>query len=295
MRENPIVKVVSHIWRHPANRGGRLNALWKAVAWQIYKRIVRRSWVLNLAPNLKLRCYPDSKAASLLIYCNGLPDYDEMQFMHHYLRQGDGFLDIGANIGTYTLLAASLVGAAGHVDAFEPGPVALARLRENVALNDLGCVTIHPEAVGAVTGVIQFVSDQDVLNRIKSAATAGQTTGVSCVRLDDVLQDRLYAMGKMDIEGAEPLAFLGAERLVAAKNPPVWLLEINGKLRDYGFAESDFAHWLFQNGYDLALYNADRRTLEKTKEPWRVRDNVLAIARNRWQKITKRLSETNLA
>jgi FkbM family methyltransferase len=213
-----------------------------------------------------------------------------MQFMRHYLRPGDCFVDVGANIGTYALLAASLTGPSGRVDAFEPGPVALERLRENVALNGFHWINIHEEAVGSESGLIQFVSDQDVLNRMASVPVpAGLTRQVPCVRLDDAVGDRHYSMGKMDIEGAEPMALQGAGRLISTRNPAVWLLEINGKLRDYGFSESELAEWLSRHGYDLALYDADERTLTPAKEPWLIRDNAFAIARDRWGEITQRL------
>ena len=85
-------------------------------------------------------------------------------------------------------------------------------------------------------------------------------------------------MGKMDIEGAEPLAFDGAARLLAARNPPVWLLEINGALRAFGWTEAAFRDRLEGAGYRLALYDADDFRLRPADDPWRERDNCLAIA-----------------
>ena len=69
---------------------------------------------------MTLRCYPDSPSASAMIYCHDSPDFHEMNFIRRYLRAGDTFLDIGANIGVYSLLAASRVGPSGRVVAFEP-------------------------------------------------------------------------------------------------------------------------------------------------------------------------------
>jgi predicted methyltransferase len=80
-----------------------------------------------------LLCYPRSNSASNVIYFTPYYDYDEMHFLQRYLRPGDVVIDAGANIGTYTLLAATCVGPTGQVIAFEPAPVAFARLRENVA------------------------------------------------------------------------------------------------------------------------------------------------------------------
>ena len=70
----------------------------------------------------KIRCYPNSSSASKIIYFSAFPDFYEMGFMKDYLRPGDNFIDGGANIGLYTILAASLVGNNGKVVAFEPSP-----------------------------------------------------------------------------------------------------------------------------------------------------------------------------
>jgi hypothetical protein len=66
---------------------------------------------------MHLRCYPHSTSASGVIYC-GLPEWAEMRFLLDYLRPGEGFVDVGANIGTYSLLAASVPDVVAW--AFEP-------------------------------------------------------------------------------------------------------------------------------------------------------------------------------
>src|SRR6266542_1227032 len=104
------------IWEHPANRNNRIAAVAKAALWQAYKRTIRRPLDLTVYGGLRLRAYPDSHEPGRFIYYGGLPDYEEMTFMCRYLRQGDRFIDGGANVGAYTLLAASLVGPTGSVD-----------------------------------------------------------------------------------------------------------------------------------------------------------------------------------
>jgi hypothetical protein len=65
-------------------------------------------------------------------------------------------------------------------------------------------------------------------------ANSGPLMVLGKLGLLEVLPDRVYAMGKMDIEGAEPLAPQGAEWMLKVANPPVWPLEMNGLLRDFG-------------------------------------------------------------
>jgi FkbM family methyltransferase len=214
-----------------------------------------------------------------------------MGFMRRYLRQGDAFIDGGANIGVYALLAASLVTSHGRVDAFEPAPKALARLRENVAINALTQVFVHPVALGASAGLVSFLRDCDTTNRIRTDADVeAVVVDVPCARLDEVVGGRRYAMGKLDLEGAELLALQGAERMLASANPPVWLLELNGSLHAYGLREAQFADWLRCRGYDLALYDADHGELRFEPEPWSEMANVLAVARAVRNEVLEKLS-----
>lgn len=110
------------MWNHPANAHHRLRAFAKAGAWQVYKRVIGRPFTMRVYEDLRIRCYADSHQPGRLIYFGGLPDFEEMTFMQRYLRPGDGFIDAGANVGLYTLLAAKLVGPTGAVHAFEASP-----------------------------------------------------------------------------------------------------------------------------------------------------------------------------
>jgi len=288
-----LTDTLSYIWRHPANRGRRYAALARAVGWQIYKRATGRPWDIQIAGSIKLRCYPDSTSASAVLYCNGRPDYHEMGFVLDYLKPGDRFIDIGANVGVYTLLAASAVGECGAVDAYEPGDQAARRLRENIELNGLRQVRVNQAAVGEHDGVVSFSIDSDTTNKILIDGTpAGPATTVTCGKLDTLYPDGGIALIKMDIEGAELLALRGSCGLLAKTDPMVWLLELNGALHEFGFTEQGLADWLSARGYDLGLYDADRRVLRIGGQPWDTRDNVLAVSRRHREAVAKRCGAT---
>lgn len=209
-----------------------------------------------------------------------------MGFVKHYLRPDDNFLDVGANIGFYSLLASSLIRPTGVVDAFEPTPISALRLKENLKLNGIDCVTVHQKAVGNRAGTVRFQQVRDnYLNRISTGSGFEGDTEVEYVRLADAVADRHYAFGKMDIEGAELAALEGAEPMLASENPPVWLLEVNDRLGDYGYTKEEFWEWITSRGFDLAVYDPDARDirfLNKDWLYWRERpENVLAIARTR--------------
>lgn len=282
------VTFVKSLWSHPANRGGRVRALARAAVWQAYKRLTGRHYDLRLANGLRLRCYPDSTAASSVIYFGGRQDYAEHAFLDRYLRPGDRVLDIGANVGTYTLALAGRVGPAGHVDAFEPCGRTLDRLRENVALNGLTNVTVHAFALGDVNGKVRFTTGLDVTNHIAAGGDEAGSAEVDCRRLDDVTAGP-YSFAKMDVEGAEPLVFAGAPRLLASGDPPVWQLEFRGSERETLASPQEFAGWLHDRGYDLAVYDPEAGRLVWDEPAWRDAYNVFAVARARRGEVEARL------
>ena len=77
-----------------------------------------RTFVMRLQPGLKIRLYGDSELCRLIYLGNF--EATERAFLNHFLRPGDVFVDVGANIGLFTLIAAARVGPAGRVVAFEP-------------------------------------------------------------------------------------------------------------------------------------------------------------------------------
>jgi len=231
-----------------------------------------------------------------MIYYRERPEYHEMSFVRRYLRPGDCFVDVGANIGVYSLLAASVVGDKGCVHAFEPSPTAAARLRENVSLNRLANVEVHKVAVGALEGQIQFATGTDVTDHVAPTSEldeGGSEPGVIHVestRLDTALAGVKVALVKIDIEGAELDAFRGAEALLRSRNPAVWQFELKDHLlRRYGVVPHEVGGYLASFGYDLAYWNADTSTLVFDDHAWRARGDVLAIARDHRHRIVQRL------
>lgn len=204
------MSLLGSIWKHPANQNRRIAALARAVHWQISKRLTGKPADIDFH-GLALRCFPNSHSASRAIYFRDYPDFNEMRFMRDYLRPGDKFIDVGANVGLYTLLARALVGQSGHVDSFEPMKATFKQLREEIDLNKLENVAIHNLAVSDVTGFVSFnETTDDCTAHVSPDPSADQSRlSVRAVRLDSHLPDDTYAMMKMDIEGYEPFALRG--------------------------------------------------------------------------------------
>lgn len=289
-----ILSVGRHVWTHPSNRRQRVRALSRAVRWQLTKRLTGRSIDYDLPSGLRLRVHPDSAAASSVLYSSGLPDHAEMAFAAEYLRAGDNFVDVGANIGSYVLFVAPLIGKRGRIVAFEPGEVAHRRLSENVTINGLDSrVELRREAAAAENGTARFSNDRDTQNALSED---GSGVEVATVRLDDAVHGQ-FALGKLDLEGAEPMALEGARRLLFSADPPVWLLEINRvALRRFGSDEERLADQLAQSGFDLFTYDPDERVLTRLARPLAPHHaNVIAVSRARREEILERLEGVSLA
>jgi FkbM family methyltransferase len=272
------MSLIGDIWRHPANRNRRFRALANGACWQIWKRFVPRPFTIRYHGYL-LPCYPDSRQASAAIYFNNWPDFWEMRFIQDYLRPGDRFVDVGANIGLYSLLAARRVGESGCVVAFEPGEIPARRLEETCARNGIATVGLHRSAVGEASGILDFLEGgEDCTRRPAVGGERSASRQVPVVRLDDLLDDNPYAMAKLDIEGYEPIALRGMHRHLRVGNPAVLLVEAAGYSKQYGASTDELMGDLGKLGYNPYYYDpATRRVISAPKHWESGLTNVLCI------------------
>ena len=170
--------------------------------------------------------------------------------MDHLVHPGMAVVDIGANIGYYTLLLAQSVGLAGRVYAFEPDPPNLELLRKNVAANGFqNVVTVVPLACGAQSGTTTFSNSTFYGQKGKKAAVIE----VKVVSLDDYFSSIGWPqvdLIKMDIEGAEKAALDGMLQL-SQKNPQLnIILEFNPfMMQQAGVTRAGFFDSLLSLGF----------------------------------------------
>jgi FkbM family methyltransferase len=166
----------------------------------------------------------------------GLHEFEEMSFALHYLRREDLFVDVGANVGSYTILASAAVGC--EVLAFEPAEETFAWLVRNIELNAVSeRVEALCEAVGAVPGTVSFTSGLDTVNRIDPQ---GSVT-VPITTIDAMCARRTPTLIKIDVEGRERDVLLGAVNVLSGAAPLAVVIELNDPaatdlLRLMGFA-----------------------------------------------------------
>ena len=161
------------------------------------------------------------------IWFKGCYDIVMGETIWRLLDPGETVLDVGANFGYFTSLMAAQSGAGGRVIAFEPHPGMFDELRENCELwkhDHLAAIEIHQKALSSHPGTGTLVMPESwsdnpgvaFLANETSAANSTDTVEVEIGRLDDVIPlDTIIGVAKFDIEGHEPEAFSGAERLLS--------------------------------------------------------------------------------
>jgi FkbM family methyltransferase len=181
-----------------------------------------------------------------------------MQKFLELVDVGATVVDVGANIGYFTLTAASRVGRSGRVISVEPNPRAAERLRENVALNGLHNVTAIEAAVSSTPGTmaLRLGADSEASSLFDAVHASIGVVDVLVTTIDKILADqgltRIDVL-KLDVEGAEVDALLGAAQLLSGSHPPRLLLEANPvTLRAAGRSVDDLRRCIESFGYTIS-------------------------------------------
>ena len=198
-------------------------------------------------------------------YYAGLHEFEDMAFLLHLLRPSDRFVDVGANMGSYTILARGVCGA-GTV-SYEPVPATFERLQDNLRLNDAldGRSRLAPAAVGAAPGTLKMSAGQDAMNHVVAAEEASALE-VPVVTLDEDLFATPLLM-KVDVEGFETEVFRGARRHLANPALRALIVELNGLGRRYGYDESALHADLLAAGFAPYAYDPFTRSLRPLASP----------------------------
>ncbi len=212
--------------------------------------------------------------SSYLAYFQGEKDPEIQAFIRRNLGPGKVFVDVGANIGTYTVPAAKLVGDAGKVVAIEPHPAIFRLLEKNISLNRLQNVLPVRTAIGETNGNICIAFDRCNAGQTHVTGEADLTSNgesVPIARLDDLLIERGITeidYLKIDVEGYEKFVLAGAQRIIAKSAAMIIQMElIHSHVARYGISCLEIAeilrtqyfvpYQLDKNGWACQLTEAD--------------------------------------
>lgn len=160
------------------------------------------------------------------VYLTGEYEPPTARVIKNLLKPGDSFIDIGANSGFFTLLAAKKVGPAGKVLGFEPVPSMRQRLLDNLDLNGFAHVQIHPIALSDHKGSLPLHEGpvgHKGTSSLREISESEATIIVETMPLDELPDLPATINGvKIDVEGAEQLVINGMENVIDTHHP--WIV-----------------------------------------------------------------------
>lgn len=254
-----LLTTLESLCQHPLNRSAPWAALWRFGRWQISQRVYPRRVVTPWVDGTRLVVGAGETGLTGNIYC-GLHEFADMAFVLHYLRATDRFVDVGANAGSYTVLAAGAVGA--KTISLEPVPATFERLLDNVNVNRLATrVDCLNCAAGAQDGELAFSAGSDTMNHVLAAdESTARAIRVPVRRLDDVVPRDRPVFLKIDVEGFEAAVIAGARGLLG--DVAGMLIEMNGSSQRYGGDDARLHEELVAAGLAPFTYAPFERRLE---------------------------------
>jgi FkbM family methyltransferase len=191
--------------------------------------------------------------------CLGLAEFEDMGFVLHAVRPGDLFVDVGAYVGGYTLLASGACGA--YVIAIEPDPQNRDDLSANVALNGLETmVDVRPVALGADAEMVRMSAGGSISHVLVGEADPG-AFAVEMDTLDAVVGERTPTFLKIDVEGFERRVLAGGSRTLASTTLLAVLIELNSSGLSYGDADESVHDEMLRYGFHSFRYEPWTRSL----------------------------------
>jgi FkbM family methyltransferase len=214
---------------------------------------------------LTLRLDPGDLAITRPMLVYGTWEPFETQVFLSLLEKGMRVVDIGANIGYYTLLAARAVGQTGRVYAFEPTPRTYELLCQNVNANGFSNVVTAQKAVANRSGTATLHLNRNNGNNTLSSTPDGEgSVEVEVVTLDQYFAHSTARIGvlKMDIEGSEPLALEGMTDVLKQTPEIVIFTELNPfRICELGRTPEGYAAALRSQGFSLFLLDEERHAV----------------------------------
>lgn len=204
---------------------------------------------------------------SLNLLTNGIFEKFETELVKREVKRGDVVLDLGANIGYYTLMFAHLVGEEGKVYAFEPDPTNFALLKKNVRANGYKNVELAQKAVSDKNGKLKLYLSEENRgdHRIYDSHDGRKFVEVESVKLDDYFQGYQGKIDfiKMDIQGSEGRAVLGMAQILSKQKSLKLISEFWPiGLQRFGTDPLEYLQLLLNRGFTLSNINGVEGKIE---------------------------------
>jgi FkbM family methyltransferase len=259
-----IKSSLGFILNHPLTQQNRVQAIKRYLFFHLIYPLLDGPVLYPFVENVRFSVRPGMAGIAGNVY-TGLEDFEEMSFLLHFLQEGDLFVDVGANVGAYTLLASGVCRA--QTIAIEPIPSTYENLLLNLRINDLmERVCAFNIGVSSCKGRLTFSNKLDVLNCVvldKGAIPEKDLIVVDVTSLDSLLTGRYPMLLKVDVEGWEYEVIEGANQTLTKKTLNAIIVEMHGHENRYGTTYEQVHNLLKGSGFLPCSYDPIRRSLNR--------------------------------
>ena len=279
-----LLETASFILRHPLNDtlGNKARTFQRYFSWQIQSRLQPAPSPTDFVGHTRLLV--KRGVAQRRICYMPLNEFEEMAFVVHALREGDLLVDIGANIGAYTILAGSVAGAKAL--ACEPLPANYALLQANICLNQAeDRVEALNVGVGRLERTLRFTSSFGPKDHVvfpHETMETEKTLELPVRTLDSVVGDRNPTMIKIDVEGFETEVIEGGEKVLKNDSLRAVIIELKGHGARYGYDESVLTDRIAGLGFEAFCYSPFDRRIFSSDTAFNRSDNRIYIRDPDW-------------
>jgi len=257
-----IKRTFGFIFNHPLGKRHPLKSIFRFLLWQLQTAVSPTKLMVKVyLQGVKFYARKGLTGITGNIY-SGLHEFDDMAFLLHFLREQDTFFDVGANVGSYTLLASGVCGSASIT--LEPVPSTFALLQKNIELNKLNDrVSPINSGVGSTQGTLTFSSDGDTTNHVIAADETNKSDNIKVpiITIDSLLTKAHPALIKIDVEGYETEVLKGMTETLSSSALKAIIIELNGSGERYGFDDQKIHELLLSHGFNAYVYDPFKRVL----------------------------------
>lgn len=278
---------IRYIWKHPITKNNKFIGLSRFIIWQLKSRVNTNSHIINWIGNVKLSVNKSMHGATGCIYV-GLPEFNDMSFLLHFLKPDSFFIDIGANIGVYSLLASGIKKC--NTISIEPIPQTYNYLNKNIEINHLEKkITSLNIGLSYQEGELYFTSDKDTTNHVVETKTE-KTIKINVNTLDNIFPKDISndILIKLDVEGFEYNVLKGGNNLLKNTYLKAIIVELNGCSERFGLNDGMVDEVLVYNGFKKFNYNPFKRELTEI-EKFHTIENTLYLRNSAIAEIKQQL------
>lgn len=250
---------ISKLIYHPLTKDHRLLAIANFIRWQIGSKLIKKKIIVPWIDDSKFVVGKGETGLTGNLY-TGFMEFEDMVFLLHALQPSHKFVDIGANVGAYTILASKVIKA--NSIAFEPVPETANRLKDQIYLNRIeNSVEVRNIGIGNENSLLYFTNNSDTTNKVNIKGEDVNTIQVEVKTLDSQVSSVDPLFLKIDVEGFEHNVIQGAQTILSSDNLIALIIELNGSGEEFGHTNEEIHQKLISHNLIPITYNPFTKTI----------------------------------